>query len=79
MTCKYFTDDTNSCTASKANHFIVWFQPNPDSDFQALADLGQSTRVHRVVGAFVDHQFDVCPLQGESDGCTTCCPLHKER
>ena len=79
MTCKYFREDTDSCTASKANSFIVWFQPHPEQDFQALDDLGYSTRVHRVVGSFLTSQFDVCPLQGESNGVTTSCPLYKEK
>jgi hypothetical protein len=77
MVCKYFIDDTSSCSVSKANSFIVWFQPRPDLDFQAMDDLGYATRVHRVIGSFNTGQFDVCPLQGESDGVTTCCPLYK--
>lgn len=78
MICKHFQDSTNACLLSKAGSFKVWFQPNPDTDFQALDDLGYSTRIYRIVGSSIETQFDICPLQGVSDGITNYCLQHKE-
>jgi len=78
VTCKYFQDSTSCCLISKSGAFRVWFQPHPDTDFQALDDLGYSTRVHRMVGSLIKTQFDVCPLQGQSGEPTTYCPQYKE-
>ena len=84
MPCKYFRADTQHCALSVSNHFVIWFQPTPSTppptpiDFASLIDAGASTRVHRVIGVFADGQIDVCPLKGESNGLTTCCPQYKE-
>ena len=78
MACKYFYESTDGCALSASQRFVVRFR-RPDQDFEALEAQGVDTWDYRVVASFVNDQFDVCPIQGESNGVTTDCPMYKER
>lgn len=78
MVCKYFYDGTNFCSMSTSQRFVVRFR-RPGVDFEALEAQGVDTWDYRVVASFVKSQMDVCPIQGDSNGVTTDCPMFKER
>lgn len=76
MVCKHFYENTDSCILSRHTHFRVQFR-RTNVDNEALEAQGVDTWVDRFVASFVSDQFDVCPLQGESDGETTRCPFYE--